>query len=407
LAQVIYFYLPWFWSLWRQTRLCQEYIADAAAAQPPAAAEDYAEFLLNLTAKPALPVAAAGVLGNSSDLYRRVSMLLKSPIRVESSCPKSWSLAAGGGLLALAILAAGVGVRLEPTISAAEPKVQTVLPADEPDKAPPKSEPKKKTEPVEKPVPPAPLDAEHLRKEALDRAEKLRRQALQQAGEIRRSAPPWVWPNEGRLGVRIEPPSSILVDQLDLPKGAGQVVVQVLPNSAAAKAGLKKHDILLEVDGKAVPTDYFQFRRQLDAIKVKPVDIVLVRKGKKETIKGVTLPVRAEFWERSAVMPATGFYGAPVPVPPAVRPAQPGSVMTTITRTADRFTTRYQEGNLVITLTGSVADGKAKVGEIKVQDAGVGRKFSDAEKVPEQYRDKVKNLIETTEKGSIRIESKP
>ena len=33
LAQVVYFFVPWFWLLKREVRLCQEYLADAAVAE--------------------------------------------------------------------------------------------------------------------------------------------------------------------------------------------------------------------------------------------------------------------------------------------------------------------------------------------------------------------------------------
>jgi beta-lactamase regulating signal transducer with metallopeptidase domain len=42
LGQAVYFYLPWFWWVGRQVRLCQEYVADASAAG--SRAEDYAQF---------------------------------------------------------------------------------------------------------------------------------------------------------------------------------------------------------------------------------------------------------------------------------------------------------------------------------------------------------------------------
>src|SRR5262249_34662748 len=48
LGQAIYYYLPWFWGLRRQVRLCQEYVPDAAATEREAGAADYAEFLLSL-----------------------------------------------------------------------------------------------------------------------------------------------------------------------------------------------------------------------------------------------------------------------------------------------------------------------------------------------------------------------
>jgi hypothetical protein len=81
--------------------------------------------------------------------------------------------------------------------------------------------------------------------------------------------------------------------------------------------------------------------------------------------------------------------------------------MTTLFRNEDRFTARHQEGTLVITLTGKVADGKAKVSEIHVQDGASGNTYESVDKVPERYRDKVKNLVEMSEKGSAKIEIKP
>src|SRR5205807_6390072 len=114
LGQALFFYLPWLWWLRRQVRLCQEYVADAVAVgpagpRPAGVAADYAQFLLNLIHAPAVPVAATGVLGSYSDLFRRVTMLLESPTRVERRCPRRWSWAAAGGLLALAVLLSGIG----------------------------------------------------------------------------------------------------------------------------------------------------------------------------------------------------------------------------------------------------------------------------------------------------------
>jgi hypothetical protein len=80
--------------------------------------------------------------------------------------------------------------------------------------------------------------------------------------------------------------------------------------------------------------------------------------------------------------------------------------MTTVTRTNDRFTTRHQEGSLIITVTGSVADGKAKTNQIHVQDGQVAHDYENVDKVPDQYKDKVKNLVEMSEKGSVKIEIK-
>src|SRR5205085_1362229 len=127
-----------FWWLRRHVRLCQEYIADAAAAEQAANPEDYAQFLVSLTRAPAVPLGALGVLGNSSDLFRRVTMLLQSPIRVERRCPRWWSLTMAGGLLGLALLVSGVRLHADSAPAPARTEVVTVT-TDE-------------TEPAEKPA---------------------------------------------------------------------------------------------------------------------------------------------------------------------------------------------------------------------------------------------------------------
>ena len=96
------------------------------------------------------------------------------------------------------------------------------------------------------------------------------------------------------MGARVREVDEVLVDQLGLQKGQGQVIVQVQPDTAAAKAGLKASDILLELDGKMVPSDARSFDAMLEQIKPNtPVDAVVLRKGKKETIKGLSLPEAA------------------------------------------------------------------------------------------------------------------
>jgi hypothetical protein len=223
---------------------------------------------------------------------------------------------------------------------------------------------------------------------------------------------------EGRLGARVERPSATLVELLDLPRDQGVVIDEVTPGSAAEKAGLKAHDVLLEINGKPVPSHPEELIKMLGEIKANtPVDAVVLRKGKRETIKGLSLPEKPARPE-----PGIGFFGPAGNFPNPVLPPLGGAggfpnvganafaggngVMTTTFRSGDRFTTRHQEGSLVITVTGKVADGKTTVGEIRIQDGRESHKYENADKVPEQYRDKVKNLIEMTEKTNVRIEIK-
>ena len=116
LAQAVYFYLPWFWWLRRQIHLAQEYIADAAAACWSSAV-DYAQYLVSWstwTARPTLAGSrASGVFQRTSELYRRVDMLLKNPVKVEAACSRRWTFAAAASFLAVAALAAGVRVQAD------------------------------------------------------------------------------------------------------------------------------------------------------------------------------------------------------------------------------------------------------------------------------------------------------
>ena len=128
LGQTVYFAVPWFWRLRRQARLCQEYLADAAASAAGGRPEDYAQFLLAWTTAPRPPVGACGVWGRSSDLFWRVKTMLHSPIPLERRCPRRWSLAAACGLLSVAVLAGGFTLRA------------AAAPTPEPNKEEPKKE---------------------------------------------------------------------------------------------------------------------------------------------------------------------------------------------------------------------------------------------------------------------------
>jgi serine protease Do len=57
---------------------------------------------------------------------------------------------------------------------------------------------------------------------------------------------------QAMLGVQAEPLTAELKQQLKVKADAGAVVMDVLPNSAAAKAGLKKDDVITAVDNHTV-----------------------------------------------------------------------------------------------------------------------------------------------------------
>jgi beta-lactamase regulating signal transducer with metallopeptidase domain len=438
LGRLVYFPLPWFWWLRRQVRLCQEYVADAAAAAGRTA--DYAQFLLTWTTTQAPPAGAVGVFGHTSDLFRRITMLLQESGSVERRCPRRWSFAVAAGLLALAILVAGVHLKTE-AAPAPVPVKKDEPKKDEPKKDEPKRDtPKKEDAKKEKPAAPGiegfpfdpfndpnfeelfkkGFDPEQFKKamEQMEQAHKEWAKAMEQFRRIRPDASfPFERGAHARLGAVVRQPGAALIDQLDLPKGQGLIVESLEADSAAAKAGLKLHDILLEFDGKPVPSNLAQFTGQLKDVKTDtPVDVVVLRKGKKETIKGLKLP-EAKSGHTAGFGLEFGFPAMPQPgagidfrIPAAVafRPFGPGAsgAMTNLVRDNDRFTATHQEGNLVLRVTGTIADGKATVNEVRVQDGGESNKYDSVDKVPEKYREKVKQLVEMSEKGNVRSEIK-
>ena len=88
------------------------------------------------------------------------------------------------------------------------------------------------------------------------------------------------------LGVLISPVPEVLYDQLpELPRGQGVVVTHVLPDSPAAKAGLRRHDILLEYDDQKI-RDGEQFARLIQVDKPdRKVRLTLLRGGRLMTVQ--------------------------------------------------------------------------------------------------------------------------
>lgn len=97
-------------------------------------------------------------------------------------------------------------------------------------------------------------------------------------------------PIENQLGLHLTTPSSTLRQQLALQKDQGLVLDRVTADSAAAKAGLQAHDVITEVDGKTVTSDVGALRKTLTASAGKSIDVTVIRAGKQQTIKGLSVP---------------------------------------------------------------------------------------------------------------------
>jgi hypothetical protein len=92
-------------------------------------------------------------------------------------------------------------------------------------------------------------------------------------------------PGGRELGVRVQEVGETLRDQLSLKENEGVIVAEVKPGSAAEKAGLKEHDILLKLDGKTIG-DRWQFRADILSAFSKPeFQLEILRSGKRETVK--------------------------------------------------------------------------------------------------------------------------
>jgi len=397
-------------------------------------------------------------------------MLLRTQGCVERRCPRRWAVALGGGLTALAVLAAGLSVQPR-AVSAAEPEKKPVEKKDVDKKEAPKpaarpdllkemleklqkdagddpeakkkiEELKKALQPVPTPdgvppavgrpdgVPPLPVFPEDaLLKELFkDQAEMLKQlQGLlgQPGVGVRGGAiggfnvgPDGVTPIFGRmgagggvrLGVRVERPTDALASQLDLPVGQGLVCVDVPAESVAGKAGIKPHDILMELAGKPVSSNFPDFQKALAEVKANAaIDIVVLRKGKKETIKGVKLPeakAAAEFPAFPGIeapfpllpqVPPIAIPGGPVVGPRAGNPAAtvvtgPGETVR-VEQVNDAFTVFYVKNGVKVTIAGSKEGGVAKPESIEVDDNGKTTRAESIDKLPKELQELAKTAM--------------
>src|SRR5262249_26015387 len=87
-------YHPLAWWLRWQVRLCQDYLADARAADEGPSTTAYATFLIDFAERMRRERLVAGLsLGaRRSQLFRRVVLLLKGRDALERSCPRLWNV---------------------------------------------------------------------------------------------------------------------------------------------------------------------------------------------------------------------------------------------------------------------------------------------------------------------------
>jgi hypothetical protein len=87
-----------------------------------------------------------------------------------------------------------------------------------------------------------------------------------------------------RFGIEIAPVSEVLASHVAIEAGKGGVLVEdVTSGSPAEKAGLKKHDILLKIDGESIGGTS-RFRKTIQERMEKGFELEIVRRGKLETV---------------------------------------------------------------------------------------------------------------------------
>ncbi|MFM9861404.1 DegQ family serine endoprotease [Pseudoxanthobacter sp. M-2] len=116
---------------------------------------------------------------------------------------------------------------------------------------------------------------------------------LRQFGETRR----------GWLGVRIQEVTDDIAESLSMPKASGALVAGVTEGGPAAAAGLEPGDVIVTFDGREVPEMDDLPRMVADTAIGKAVDVEVLRKGERKTIK-VELG-RLEDGETAAASPAS------------------------------------------------------------------------------------------------------
>lgn len=207
-------------------------------------------------------------------------------------------------------------------------------------------------------------------------------------------------PRPGRLGVRLEPPSEVLREQLNLPSDQGLVISEVIEGSVADKAGLRQWDVLLEFGDKVVTPDPTSFIKLVTDVKADGViDIVVLRKGRKETIKAVKLPEAAKVADeplRGArpFMPVNPFvpniFNLPNGNPDAVRK---NSTSTSITVNDGDYTIANTTDGVKTTLRGRMEEGHLKPSSIEVVDGDTTVKAESIDKLPEKYRAEIEKMV--------------
>lgn len=210
------------------------------------------------------------------------------------------------------------------------------------------------------------------------------------------------------IGVALRPDgvSDLLRSQLKLPEKGGVVVMNVVPDSPAAKSGLKEYDVILQVGDKSIDGPESLIKAVNDS-EGKSLSLTILRGGEKQTLE-VTPDERPEH----PLVDFTAPEGAGGPLPPGIadmekllqdkgladrvlhwRGRGPAIVLD-----GEDFDIQKMPGNLKVTIQ-KEGDGPAKI-HVERGDESWDVTEENLDKLPEDIRDFVKKM---TAKGRVRV----
>jgi len=238
--------------------------------------------------------------------------------------------------------------------------------------------------------------------------------------------------NDGTMkwgGVRLGKADVNLQQQLGLEEKEGLIVMAVDPNSAADKVGLKASDVLVRINDKSVPNDVDGFAKLLKDERVGlAADLVVVRRGKEETIKAARMPdvVQTNPNSGGGRIGRPGLPGIVIPriqINPAnrggINPFLQGPIQklhlemsvngAKIVRKQDGnlFSGEYSKDELKITISGKIENGRANPSEITVIQGKETKKYPGLREVPAQHRPVIQQLMPSSLDGLLMFPTIP
>jgi len=226
-------------------------------------------------------------------------------------------------------------------------------------------------------------------------------------------------------GVRLQRATGEMQAQLGLAKDEGLVVAAVDPNSAEDRAGLKTNDVLLKINAQSVPNDIEGFNKLVKEQKVADsADIVVIRDGKEETLKGAKMPAVAQMnpiGGRGGVnrIAIGGIFGQRIQIIQRGNPLQPGAINKLhIERTVngakvvqrqngDQFSADYVKEELTINVAGKIENGVRTAKEITITQGKDTQKFANLKDVPSQYQLLIRQLMQPPVGGQLMLPTIP